>query len=239
VINQTMARHRWPDSDPVGRRISFDNGRNWVTIFGVVGDVKEYGMDKEVGDRLYLAAEQQGFVPYLVVRTATDPMSLLTPLRAALKTVDPYLAVDNAGSVEQFEYKSMASPRVTAFLLGLFAILALVISASGIAAVMALAVSQRTNELGIRMALGASRQSIVLLVVKHGLTLALAGCVLGIAGALALTRLLSKLLYGTSPTDLTTFAAVSVLFLTVSAVACFIPARQVTSIDPLVALRQE
>jgi putative ABC transport system permease protein len=239
VINQTMASHRWPTEDPVGKRISFDSGKTWVTIFGIVADAKEYGMDRQVSDRLYLSAEQQGFVPYLIVRTATDPMSLLTPLRAALKTVDPHLAVDSAGSVEQFEYKSMASPRVTAFLLGLFAILALVISASGIAAVMALAVSQRTNELGIRLALGASRESIILLVVRHGLGLALAGCVLGIAGAVALTRLLSKLLYATSPTDLATFAAVSVLFLTVSAIACFVPARQVTSIDPLIALRQE
>ena len=124
-------------------------------------------------------------------------------------------------------------------LLGLFAALALLISASGIAAVMALSVSQRTNELGIRMALGASRESVVYMMVRQGLVLALAGTLAGIVGALALTRLLSSLLYATSPTDALTFAAVSLLFLTVAAIACFIPARQATVIDPLVALRQE
>jgi predicted permease len=239
VINQTMASHRWEKEDPIGRRVTFDNGKTWLTIVGIVGDVKEYGIDRKVGDRFYAPAEQNGFAPYLVLRTATQPMSMLTAVRAALKTIDPHLAVDNAGSVEDFEYKSMASPRVTAFLLGLFALLALVMSASGIAAVMALAVSQRTNELGIRMALGASRKQIIMMVVRHGLLLAISGCVLGVAGAIGLTRLLAKLLYGTSPTDFLTFAAVSALFVSVAAIACFIPARQVTSIDPLIALRQE
>ena len=126
-----------------------------------------------------------------------------------------------------------------AFLLGIFAGLAVVISCSGIAAVMALAVSQRTREIGVRMALGARTASIVGMVLRQGLALALAGTVVGMAGAAALTHLLSAFLYGTSPTDLVTFIAVPLLFLIVSAVACFIPARQVTSIDPLVALRQE
>jgi putative ABC transport system permease protein len=124
-------------------------------------------------------------------------------------------------------------------LLGLFAGLAVLISATGIAAVMALAVRQRTNELGIRMALGAQRSRIVTMVVKQGLLLALAGTAFGIAGAIALTRLLKALLYDTSPTDLATFCAVSLLFLTVAAVACFIPARQVTAIDPLLALQSD
>ena len=124
-------------------------------------------------------------------------------------------------------------------LLAIFAGLAVVISCSGIAAVMALAVSQRTREIGIRTALGARGGSVVSMVLRQGLTLALAGTALGMAGAAALTRLLSSFLYGTSPTDLVTFAAVSLLFLIVSAIACFIPARLVTRIDPLVALRQE
>ncbi len=133
----------------------------------------------------------------------------------------------------------MASPRTTAILLGLFAALAVLISASGIAAVMALAVTQRTRELGIRIALGARRESILRMVLRQGLLLAIIGTAVGIAGALALTRLLSSLLYATSPTDLATFAAVSALFLGVTALACFLPARQVTSIDPLIALRQD
>jgi putative ABC transport system permease protein len=153
--------------------------------------------------------------------------------------VDPQLAVDRVNTIERLQQDSVASPRVTTILLGLFAALALLISASGIAAVMALSVSQRTSELGIRMALGASRESIVLMVVRQGLALAVAGTVAGILGAFALTRLLAALLFATSPTDGLTFGAVSLLFLTVAAVACFIPARQVTAIDPVIALRQE
>jgi putative ABC transport system permease protein len=141
--------------------------------------------------------------------------------------------------VEHFQTESIASPRVTTILLGLFAALAVLVSASGIAAVMALSVSQRRGELGIRMALGAQRGSIVLTVVREGLTLAVAGTFIGILAAIGLTRLLSALLYDTSPTDMPTFAAVALLFLVIAPVACFIPARQVTAIDPVIALRQE
>jgi putative ABC transport system permease protein len=141
--------------------------------------------------------------------------------------------------MEQFEYESIAPPRVTTTLLGIFAALALTISVGGIAAVMTLSVTQRSRELGIRMALGAERSSIVSLVVCQGLRLAAIGVAIGIAGAIALTRLLTTLLYATSPTDAITFLSVSLLFLGVGAVACFIPARQVTSIDPLTALREE
>ncbi len=153
--------------------------------------------------------------------------------------MDPQLAIDQVSTVERLEHESFASPRVLTMLLGLFAALALVISASGIAAVMALMVSQRTHELGIRMALGARRGAVLRMIVGQGLGLAVAGTVAGIVGAIALTRLLSSLLYATSPTDILTFIAVSLIFLSVAAVACFIPARQVTSIDPVIALRQE
>jgi putative ABC transport system permease protein len=239
VINQSMARHRFPNGEPVGARISFDQGQHWATIIGVVGDVREYGLDRPIGDEVYGPTAQFGFAGNLIVRTAGDPMSLAASVRAALHEVDPQLAVDRVRSMEQLEQDSVASPRVVTILLSLFAALALVISASGIAAVMALSVTQRTNELGIRMALGASADSILLMVVRQGLTLTLAGTALGLAGAIALTRLLSSLLFATSPTDLLTFGAVSLLFLTIAAVACFIPARNVTAIDPLNALRQE
>lgn len=239
VINQTMARHRWPTEDPVGKRVSFDQRQTWIKIVGVVGDVKEYGLDRPVGDEIYATIQQGGFAGRLVVRTAGDPMSVSAAVRAALHEIDPQLAVDQMQTVERLQHESVASPRVTTILLGLFAGLALIICASGIAAVMALSVTQRTNELGIRLALGASRQSILFLVLREGLALASAGAIAGVIGALALTRLLSSLLYSTSATDVPTFAAVIILFLAVAAVACFIPARQVTSIDPLVALRQE
>jgi putative ABC transport system permease protein len=239
MINQTMARHRWTTEDPVGKRISFDQGKTWIQIAGIVGDAKEYGLDRPTRDEVYTPVLQNGFGNNLVVRTTADPMSVASAVRAALREVDSQLAVDRVQTVEALEQESVASPRVTTILLGLFAALALLISASGIAAVMALSVSQRTNELGIRMALGASRKSILYRVVRQGLALALTGTITGIAGAIAVTRLLSSLLYATSPTDALTFAAMSLLFLTIATVACLVPARQVTAIDPLVALRRE
>jgi putative ABC transport system permease protein len=239
VINQGMLRHRWPSEDPVGKRISFDRGQHWATIIGVVGDVKEYGLDRPVGGEVYLPLAQNNFANNLVVRTAGDPMVLSSAVRSALHDLDPQLAVDRVASVEQLEYESVTAPRVMTVLLGIFAGLALVISACGIAAVMALSVSQRTQELGIRMALGASPQSVVRMVVRHGLVLAAAGTAAGVAGAVALTRMLKTLLFETSPTDAFTFVAVALLFLAIAVVACFIPARQVTEIDPLIALRQE
>jgi predicted permease len=239
VVNETMARHRWPAEDPVSRRVTFDHGQTWLTIVGVVGDAHEYGLDRHVADEMYLPLAQGNFANSLVVRTTGDPGRMVSLVRAAIHELDPYIALDQISTTESLQYESMASPRLMAILLGLFAGLAVLISATGIAAVMALAVRQRTNELGIRMALGAQRSRIVSMVVKQGLVLALAGTAVGIAGAIALTRLLKVLLFDTSPTDLATFCAVSLLFLTVAAVACFIPARQVTAIDPLHALRQE
>jgi len=238
IINQAMARHYWPNADPIGKQLTFDNGETWTEIVGIAGDVKEYGLDRPPVDEIYLSYHN-GFVGRLVVRTAMDPTSMAPLLRGAIHDIDSQVAVDQIGTIERAEYDSMNSPRVMAFLLAIFAGLALVISASGIAAVMALAVSQRTREIGVRMALGAQRGAIVGMVVRQGLVLALFGTLVGIAGAAALTKLLASFLYGTSPRDLTTFAAVSLLFIAVAAVACFIPARQVTAIDPISALRQE
>jgi putative ABC transport system permease protein len=241
IINQTMARHRWPYEDPLGQRIAFSfRPDNWFTIVGVVSDTREYGLANPAKDEIYLpTAQQGGFSNNLLLRTTLDPASLTPLVQAAIREVDPFIGLDQVGTVEHFEYESMAPPRVTATLLGIFAGLALLISTGGIAAVMTLSVTQRTRELGIRMALGAERTAIVGMVVRQGLVLALIGVAVGICGAMALTRLLSTLLYDTSPTDVLTFLAVSLLFVAVGAGACLIPARQVTRIDPLVALREE
>jgi len=241
IINQTMAQHRWPAEDPIGQRVAFPSRWNgWFTIVGVVGDTREYGLASPTKDEIYLpTAQQGGFSNNLIVRTAFEPAAATPLVRAAVREVDPFIGLDQIGTMEQFEYESMAPPRVTTTLLGIFAALALMISVGGIAAVMTLSVTQRSRELGIRMALGAERSSIVSLVVRQGLRLALIGVAFGIAGAIALTRLLATLLYATSPTDVATFLSVSLLFLAVGAAACFIPARQVTSIDPLTALREE
>jgi predicted permease len=239
VINQAMAKHRWPAEDAVGKRITFDHGQTWITIAGVVGDAREYGVIRPVNDEVYLPLTQGNFAANMVARTSMDPLSISSLVQAAVHNAGAQVAVDRVETIERFQQESIAAPRVTTILLGLFAVLAMIISASGIAAVMALSVSQRTQELGIRMALGAQRQSIIRMVVGQGLALAVVGTVVGIAGAIALTRLLETLLFATSPTDILTFAGVSAVFLAVAAIACFIPARQVTTIDPLIALRQE
>jgi putative ABC transport system permease protein len=238
VINETMARHRWPNEDPVGKRITFDR-EHWITIVGVVGDTREYGLNHLTLDEIYLPPEQFGGASALVVRTATDPGALLTPVRTTIHDIDPFLAIDQVNTLAGFEYDSLTPSRLMTILLAIFAGLAVLISASGIAAVMALSVTQRTHELGVRLALGARHGAIIGMVVRQGLVLAVAGTAIGIAGAMALARLLSALLYATSPTDALTYGAVCLVFLAVAALACYVPARQVTSIDPLNALRQE
>jgi putative ABC transport system permease protein len=239
IINQSMASHRFASEDPVGKRISFDTGATWITIAGVVGDAREYGLERAVADEVYLPVSQSGFAGSLVVRTTLDPMSIVPLLRKALHDVDPQLAVDQVETIERLQHESLASPRITTILLGIFAALALLISASGIAGIMALTVSQRTRDLGIRMALGQSKSSVVRMVVWQGLAVALAGTALGLIGAVTLGRLLSSLLFATSSTDVSTFAGVSLVFVAVAGLACFLPARRVTLIDPFTALRQE
>ncbi|HWC17731.1 MAG TPA: ABC transporter permease [Terriglobales bacterium] len=239
VINEAMARHRWPNEEPIGKRVSLDDGKHWVQIVGVIGDVREYGLERAVVDELYLPTTQAAFFSSLVVRTSIDPMQLAPLVRAAIRDVDPQLAVDQIDSMERLRQESVASPRTTTILLGIFAGLALLISATGIAGVMGLSITQRTQELGIRMALGQPTGSVVQMVVRQGVAMAVAGTILGIGGALGLSRVLSSLLYDTSTTDILTYAAVSLLFVSVSAVSCFVPARRVTAIDPSQALRQE
>jgi len=239
IINQTLARHRWPNEDAIGHRIHFERGEEWLQIVGIVSDVKDYGLDRAAADQVYIPLKQGGFSNRMIVRTSLDPAAVAPLLRAAMHEIDPHIAVDRVETMERLEYDSMASPRVMTILLGIFAGLAVLISSSGIAAVMALSVTQRAHELGIRMALGAERTAIVLMVVKQGLALAFAGTLIGIAGAALLARTLATMLYDTQPTDILTFLCVSIVFLAVAAAACFIPARQVTAIDPLTALRQE
>jgi putative ABC transport system permease protein len=239
VINETLAHHRWPNEDPIGQQISFDEGENWKQIVGVVADVREYGFNKVPGDEVYLPALQDGFGQRLVVRTLADPLSFATALRSTIRSVDAQIAVDQVNSIDRLEEESVAASRVTTILLGIFAGLALIISATGIAGVMALSVSQRAHELGIRMALGQSRTSIIQMLLRQGLVLAGGGTILGMAGALALGRLLTSLLYNTSTRDVATFGSVSTIFLVVASAACMLPARRVTLIDPSTALRQE
>ncbi|HTX36288.1 MAG TPA: ABC transporter permease [Bryobacteraceae bacterium] len=238
IINQAMARREFSGRDPIGQRVSLDKGEHWAEIVGIAGDVREYGLNRPAIGGIY-AAVKDGFVNRLVVRTGAHEETEERMLRDALHDIDPLVAVDQVQTVEHAEYESLAPPRMMTFLMGIFAGLALLISASGIAAVMALSVSQRTREIGVRMALGAQRRSVVAMVVRQGMVLTVAGIAAGTLFAALLTKLLASLLYGTSPRDVLTFAAIPVVFLMVAAAACFVPARQATSIDPLTALRQE
>jgi putative ABC transport system permease protein len=239
IINQAMARHRWGGDDPIGKRVSFDRGQTWVTIIGIVGDVKQYGLDRETTDELYTPLAQNTFAGNLLVRTAADPMSMAQIMRETVYSIDPETAVDNVQTLEKVRSESLASPRLTAMLLGLFAALALLITVAGISGVMALSVSQRTHEIGIRMALGASQTRVLTMVMRQGMTLIVVGLGIGVGSALLLTRVMSALLFAVEPDDPITFIAVSFVLIAVAAVACFVPARRVTTIDPMLALRSE
>jgi putative ABC transport system permease protein len=238
IINQVLARTQFPGEDPIGKRVSLDRGEHWAEIVGIVADVREYGLNQPPVGTIY-GALQTGYVNRLVVRTGASAETQAPALRAAIHDLDPLLAIDQIQTVEHAEYESLASPRMMTLLMGIFAALALLISGSGIAAVMALSVSQRMREIGVRMALGAQRSSVVAMIVRQGIVLTLAGVAFGTFSAALLTKLLAALLYGTSPTDLLTFVVVPLGFLAVAAMACFVPARQATLIDPLTALRQE
>ncbi|HYP28351.1 MAG TPA: FtsX-like permease family protein, partial [Blastocatellia bacterium] len=239
LINQSMARHRWGDKDPIGERISFDDGKNWSTIVGVVGDVKQYGLSTDPVDELYVPLAQSPNGGGLLVRTAADPMKLSERLRHLIHEVDPDTAVANVRTLEEVKRASLASPLFTTVLLSLFALISLAITATGIAGVMALSVNQRKHEIGVRMALGAPRGAVLRMVMRQGMRLILIGLLIGLAGAIALTRLMTFLLFEVQPTDLLTYLGVSLVLLVSAAAACFVPARRATMIDPLIVLRTD
>ncbi len=238
VINQSMARRYWANDDPIDKRVSFDNGEHWIRIVGVVGDVKQYGLDRDATNELYVPWT---FSPSrdvrVVVRTAGDPASLGQRIRDGVRRIDPAQPVTSVETLERFRDESLASPRLTTMLLTLFAAVALIIAATGLLGVIAFSVSQRTQEIAIRMALGAERLGVVGMVVRQGLTLVALGLGAGTLGALALTRVMKGLLFDVGPTDPVTFVTVAIVLFAVAALACLLPAGRATRISPLVALR--
>ncbi len=238
VVNQAFARHYWKGADPIGQRVSFgDEEQPWVTIVGVVGDVRQYGLDREPGLELYRPFAQNPGWGAVLVRTRVEPTAIASLLGRAVHELDPEQPVDRVRTLAEVRRDSVASPRLTAMLLGIFALVALVITAAGIGGVLALSVSQRTVEIGVRMAMGAERGAVMRMILGQGLGLVLAGLALGILGATVLSRLIERLLFGVPATDPLTYAAVAVLLLAVAAIACLLPARRAASVDPLVALR--
>ena len=239
VINEAMKRQLWPNENPIGKRISNDGGEHWGTIVGTVGDVREFGLDHPPVPEIYAPQKLNLSPGVLIVRTAVEPRSMAKALTRAVHDVDSQMAVSRILSLEQARYESMASPRVTASLLGIFAGLALVIATAGIGGIMALMVSQRVREIGIRIALGARPSSILQMVLGQGMLLAVLGIGIGIAGAVALTGLVKSLLFEVPPTDVLTFSGVGMTLLAAAALASYLPARRAAAVDPNEALRAE
>jgi putative ABC transport system permease protein len=212
---------------------------SWITIIGVVEDAREYGLHRPPADEIYLPLAQSGYAGDLIVRTTGSPERLLPAVREAVRRADAQVAVDRESTIDAWVSASMATPRVTALLLGLFAVFGLVVSAAGVAAVVALTVSQRTHELGIRLALGATRREIARIVVQRGIVLGALGILIGCLAALVLGRPMAAMLHGVSTADGPTFTGVALVFLTVTVGACLVPARRVTRIEPVHALREE
>jgi putative ABC transport system permease protein len=240
IINETMAKRYWPGEDPVGKRLKFESGENWREIVGIMADVKEFGLDTDARPSLYFPYDQQAARSVsLVVRTTSDPSKVAGGIRKEIWSIDKNLAISNQTTLEEMFSDSISIPRFIMLLIAIFASLALILAAVGIYGVISYMVAQRTHEIGIRMALGADRGDILRMVLGQGMKLALIGIILGIGGAIALTRIMSSLLYGVNATDPVTFIGVSFLLAAVALMACYIPARKATKVDPMVALRYE
>jgi putative ABC transport system permease protein len=239
IINEAMKRQLWPNESPIGKRVSNDGGEHWGTIVGIVGNVREFGLEHPPIPEIYAPQKLNLSPGVLIVRTAVEPRSMAKALTRAVHDVDSQMAVSHILSLEQARYESMASPRVTASLLGIFAGLALAIATAGIGGIMALMVSQRVREIGIRIALGARPGNILQMVLGQGMLLAVLGIGIGIAGAVGLTGLVKSLLFEVPPTDVVTFSGVGLTLLAAAALASYLPARRAAAVDPNVALRAE
>jgi putative ABC transport system permease protein len=246
LISETMARNLWPDENPLGKHIRISGGGkpieqlSWRSVAGVLSDVKQERLDAPGEMQVYVPEAQMinSFMS-LVVRTRVNPSSLAAAVREQIHAMDKDQVVYEAATMDQLLSDSLALRRFSMLLLGLFAAVALLLAAVGLYGVISYTVGQRTHEFGIRVALGAQPGDVLRLVVRHGFTLVLAGLGAGIVAALALTHLLSSLLFGVSATDPATFAVVTIVLMGVALLACYVPARRATKVDPMVALRYE
>jgi len=240
IVNKTAARRLWPDDNPIGKRIRLLGGEEFAEVVGVVGDIKHNGLTAPPSMDAYVPYAQVPW-PYLMiaVRSTMEHGALLSAVRAEVRALDPDMPVFSVRPFQQVLDELLGERRLTLVTLGLFAGLAVLLAAVGLYGVMAYMVTQRTREIGIRLALGARRSDILRLVVGQGTRLALLGVGIGLVGGFALTRFLAGLLFGISATDPLTFAAMAVVLLLVALVACYIPARRATRVDPMVALRYE
>ncbi|MDB4874872.1 MAG: hypothetical protein JWM41_1318 [Gemmatimonadetes bacterium] len=240
VVSQRLAQANWPGRDAVGQQISIDNGVHWLTISGVAGDVHQNGLSQDVTDEIYLPffnGQNTGTDMRVIVRTASDPSPMGAAIRAAVREIDPRQPVVSIQTLYALRSTKLSEPRVTTALLVSFAVLALVITGAGLAGVIAYGVTQRANEIGIRLALGAEGSSVLWLVMRQGLLLASVGLVIGVAVSLSVTKVMKGLLYDTPATDARTFVLVGLTLMAITGAACFLPARRALKIDPVQALR--
>jgi len=240
VINQSMVRF-WEGKDPIGSRLSTDNGRTWSTVVGVAGDVKQFGLDRDSVAQVYVPLRQtaQGLGGRLLVRTAGGLGSAAQIIKNAVRSIDPDMPIKNLRTLEEVRGEYLATPRLTAALLTLFAGLALLVTMAGLSGVIGTSVAQRTQEFGLRMALGAKRGSVLRMILGQGMRLVAAGLLLGVGASYAFTRALSSYLFGTGAMDPAALGAVLLTFMIAGILACLGPALRATAVDPLVALRTE
>jgi putative ABC transport system permease protein len=243
VINETMAKKIYADEDAIGKRFTFDDrakNPKWFEIVGIVNDVKHYGLDKATSLQTYVPFEQLTFSRMTIVtRTTGNPTALSAAIRNAVLSIDKELPLSNIRPLDVYVSTSIAQRRFSMILLGVFAAVALALSAVGIYGVLSYAVTQRTNEIGVRMALGAQTADIMRMIVGHGMRLVSIGVGIGLVAAFGLTRLLQTLLFGVSVTDPPTYLVIVVFLVLLALLACWIPARRATRVDPLTALRLE
>jgi putative ABC transport system permease protein len=258
IINERLARRHWPSEDPIGKRVTLDDPRDqsrapyWFTIVGVAKDVKQGSWTDAPLNEVYLAFQQnrgsRGFLegtggPYtsmtMVIRTTVEAQSLARVAEETVRSLDRNLPVSNVVTMEQVVADTLWQQRFNLQLIGIFAALAMTLAAVGLYGVMSYSVAQREREVGLRMALGAQARDVMRLVVGQGMKLALAGVALGLLAAAPLTRLMTKLLFEVSATDFTTYAVIALSLLAVALLACWIPARRATKVDPMIALRCE
>jgi putative ABC transport system permease protein len=248
VVNEALAKRFYPNQNPIGRRVypPFTNDTVWYTIVGVAKDVKQGGLDAPPGTELYFLYEQlprtAGFAPgsMNVVMRTERPLDAIAPaIRAAVKAADPALPIVQMRTMEQVIDASVTRQRFLSLLLGLFAAVALTLAAIGTYGILSYMVTEREREIGIRVALGAGNGQVMQLVLRQGLGITLLGITIGMLGAFGLSRLTTSLLYGVTPSDPSTYAAVAAVIAIVATAACLIPMRRATRVDPLEAIRGE
>jgi predicted permease len=243
IIDEYFAQQYWPHEDPLGKRIrtgGLDSKQPWITIVGVVGRVKQDALDSDPRIAFYFPHSQYTTAAMnVVLRSNVAPATLTSAIKKEIRELDPDLPIYNVRTMDERVQESLARRRFSMVMLGLFAALALALATIGIYGVMAYMVNQGTREIGIRLALGATQRNILHLIVRQGMTLALTGVAIGLAGAFALTRLMRSLLFGVRSTDPLTFIAIAALLAVIALLASYIPARRAARIDPMVSLRCE